>query len=149
VAHGGPEAATPAEQRTLAIDLLTTFQQQAGELIDKEFQTWVAQFQEQLAALQATIDKDKKERSSGNLVITYHAPATITGSADIYLNNQLVRQTDSGGMLLPALTPDTYLVQVKANNGALQGSKTVKVESGQTSEVSIELKTVTPGTTIP
>ena len=137
------------DQHNSGIALLNNFQQQTAELIEKEFQIWVTQFQEQLTALQAAIDKDRKERYPGNLVVTFHAQTAITGPADIYLNNRLAQQTDSGSMLFSALNPETHLVQVKANKGALQGSKTVKVESGQTSEVSIELKTVTPSTTIP
>lgn len=144
------QANTPTpEQQSAAIALMTSVQQRSGELIDKEFQIWIAQFQEQLTALQAAIDKDKKERHPGNLVVTYRSQTVISGPADIYLNNQLVRQTDSGSTLLPTLSPGTYLVQVRANGGLLLGSETAKVESGQTSEVCIELQVMTGGPTTP
>jgi hypothetical protein len=136
---------TPGDgQQTAAIALLTAFGQEIGDLVDQEFQSWVAQFKEQLAELQAAISKDKTERRPGNLVVGIHADSSISGPADIYLDNRLVRQTDSGSVLLSALNPGSHLVAVKANGGALQGSTTVMVEAGQTSEANIGLKSTSP-----
>jgi hypothetical protein len=137
------------DQQNAAYALLRSVQHRTADLIDKEFQRWIAQFQEQLTALQAAIDKDHKERRPGNLVVTYRSQTAITGPADILLNGQLVRQTDSGSILLPALSPATYLVQVRANGGALQGSETVSIEPGQTAELNISLQAVGPNTTTP
>ncbi len=130
------------EEQAAAIALLTAFQQEVGDLIDQEFQAWISQFKEQLAELQAAISKDKDERRPGNLVIGIHAQQVINGPADVYLDNRLLRRTDSGSVLLTALNPGSHLVTVKANEGALEGSATVTVQAGETSEAHINLKRV-------
>lgn len=135
-------------QQAAAIALLTAFGQEIGDLVDQEFQAWVAQFKEQLAELQAAISKEKTERRPGNLVVAYHSAAAIDGPAEVFLDTRLARQTDSGSVLLTALPPGSHLVQVKANAGALQGSASVTVEAGQTSEANIELKAA-PGPATP
>ncbi|WP_300454519.1 SLATT domain-containing protein [Accumulibacter sp.] len=134
------------EQQAAAIGLLTAFQQEVGDLVEQEFQAWIAQFKEQLAELQAAIDKDKAERRPGNLVVGIHSATAISGPAEIYLDNRLVRRTDSGSVLLSALNPGSHLVVVKANAGTWQGSATVSVQAGETSEANIELKAIDPAT---
>ncbi|MDD4964432.1 MAG: SLATT domain-containing protein [Gallionella sp.] len=129
-----------SEQQAAGILLLTTFQQQISDLVDKEFQTWIIQFQEQLTALQAAVDKDKKEARPGNLVVSFHAQTAITGQSEVYLNNQMVRKTDTNGVILTGLLPGSHLISIKANNGTLLGNGTAVVEAGQTSEKNIELK---------
>jgi len=131
------------EDQAAAIALLTGFQQEVGDLVDQEFQAWISQFKEQLAELQAAISKDKDERRPGNLVIGIHSVEAINGPADVYLDNRLLRKTDSGSVLLTALNPGSHLVTVKANDGALQGSATVAVQAGETSEANIKMKRVT------
>lgn len=139
----------PSEpQHGAAIALLTAFGQEIGDLVDQEFQVWIAQFKEQLAELQAAVSKEKTERRPGNLVVLYHSDTAITGPAEVFLDHRLVRQSDSGSVLLTALTPGSHLVQVKANGGALQGSASVPVEAGQTGEANIELKPA-PGAVTP
>lgn len=128
------------DQQAAAISLLTAFQEQVGDLVDQEFQAWISQFKEQLAELQATINKDKEDRRPGNLVIGIHSDESISGPAEVYLDNRIVRKTDSGSVLLTALNPGSHLITVKANGGTLQGGATVSVQSGETSEANIELK---------
>ena len=128
------------DQQAAAISLLTAFQEQVGDLVDQEFQAWISQFKEQLAELQATINKDKEDRRPGNLVIGIHSDESISGPAEVYLDNRIVRKTDSGSVLLTALNPGSHLITVKANGGTWQGGATVSVQSGETSEANIELK---------
>ena len=140
VTDAGPDA----EQQAAAIALLTAFQQKIGELVDQEFQAWVAQFKQELAELQTAISKDKSENRPGHLVLGIQTNEAIIGPADVYLDNRLVRQTDSGSVLLTALDPGSHLLMVTANKGALQGSKTVNLAAGATSEVIVELKASAP-----
>ncbi len=134
--------APTAEQHSAAIALLTSFQQQIGDVVDKEMQTWLSEFQQQLSALQAAVDKDKTERAPGNLVVTYSAPVPIDGQADIYVDNQLSRSTSSGAVILTGIAPGSHFVMVKANGGKLQGNATITLTAGQTAQTNIELKVV-------
>lgn len=140
VGNGSP---TP-EQVTAAVALLTGFRQEVGDVVDTEFQTWIAEFQEQLAALQAAVEKGKTDNRPGNLVVKFQCAKPIAGVVSLYLNGQVVRQTDGGAAVLTGLPPGPYALRVTANDGALQGSATVKVEAGQTAETTVELKDAPP-----
>lgn len=146
--HVGKDGPTP-EQVTAAVALLTGFREEVGEVVDTEFQTWIVEFQEQLAALQAAVEKGKTENRPGNLVVKFQSAKPIAGVVSIYLNGQVARQTDGGAAVLTGLVPGPYALRVTANDGALQGSATVKVEAGQTAETTVELKDVAPAATPP
>lgn len=142
------DAGPDDEQQAAAIALLTAFQKMISELVDQEFQAWVAQFKQELAQLQAAVSKDQVENRPGHLVLDIQASDARSGPADVYLDNRLVRQTDSGSVLLTALDPGSHLVTVKANNGSLQGSKTVNVAAGETAAATVELQAAVANGTV-
>ena len=143
----GSQTATPSslssEQISSGITMLSNFQTEIGTLIDQEFQTWVAEFKEQLANLQATISKDKEDQKPGNIVVSINAATDLEGPRQLYVDNQFANQTDNSIALLTALSPGSHLLTVKAvsdTGAAAEGSQAITVIGGQTGKVDIELK---------
>lgn len=138
-----PPSALSSEQINSGITLLSNFQTEIGTLIDQEFQTWVAEFKEQLANLQATISKDKEDQRPGNIVVSISAAAALKGPRLLYVDNQFANQTDNSTALLTALSPGSHLLTVKAVSDAgatVDGSQAVTVIGGQTGTTEIVLK---------
>ncbi len=145
--QAGSQTATPSsmssEQISSGITMLSNFQTDIGSLIDQEFQTWVAEFKEQLANLQATISKDKEDQKPGNIVVSINAATDLEGPRQLYVDNQFANQTENSTALLTAVSPGTHLLTVKAvsdTGAAVEGSQTVTIVAGQTGKADIALK---------
>lgn len=145
--QSAPAGAAPAplssEQINSAVTLLANFQTEIGTLVDQEFQTWVTEFKEQLANLQAAISKDKEDLRPGNIVVSISAATPLKGPSQLYVDNQFANQTDNSTALLTAVNPGSHLVTVKAVSdagAAVEGSQAVTVVAGQTGKADIALK---------
>lgn len=139
----GVAAATlPAELANSAVTLLLNFQAEIGELVDQEFQLWIAEFKEQLANLQSAVSKDKEDQRPGNVVVNIAASGSLAGPSGIYLDHRLIESTSSSAALLNGVSPGSHLLTVKAKSAdgtPLESSQHVTVAAGLTVKADLTL----------
>lgn len=141
--QAAPPSSLSSEQIGCGIAMLSNFQTEIGTLIDQEFQTWVAEFKEQLANLQASISKDKDDQMPGNIIVNISAGTALKGPRQVYVDNQFANQIDNSTALLTAVSPGSHLLTVKAvsdKGTVVEGSKAVTVIGGRTGTTEIALK---------
>jgi hypothetical protein len=127
------------EQTAVATKLLGDYQKQLTDLATAELQDWVTEFQNEMAALQAAVDKGTSDKSPGTLMVSYNAQPPITGPVEVLLDDAIMGQANDGSVIFRNIPPGAHKVTVRTPDGKRTGSATVKLDAGQTTTVTVTL----------
>ena len=127
------------DQTAVATKRLGDYQKQLTDLATAELQEWITEFQNEMAALQAAVDKGRNDLSPGTLMVSYSAQPPIAGPVAVLLDDVDMGQANDGSVIFRNIAPGAHKVTVRTMDGKMIGSAMVKLDAGQTAVATVTL----------